>query len=237
MSFAVIAALVLGAAVLAGGVIALLYLTPQLYRWIQVRRWRHCPNVMVLTYDDGPDPETTVALLDLLDELEVKATFYVVGFRAEACPDVVRQISARGHELGAHSYSHQHAWKVSPWFDYRDAERGYRTLQEVAGIAGPYRPPFGKIALPTLLAMWARGRRVEWWSVATNDTDDDFPEPDAIARELTTRGERVVLMHSHHPEEHRRDYMLQVTRALVSEARRRNIDMITMAELASTTAS
>jgi hypothetical protein len=81
--------------------------------------------------------------------------------------------------------------------------------------------------------MRARGRRVEWWSVATNDTDDVLPAPEAVAADLAARGERVVLMHSHHDEAHRREFMMQVTRALVTEARRRNISMVTMAELAS----
>ena len=218
--------------VLAAGAVGLLYLGPQLFRWFQVRRWRRAGNVMALTYDAGPDPETTPALLDLLDELGVRATFYLVGFRAEACPDMVRLIAERGHEVGAHSYSHKHAWKVPPWFDYRDAERGYRTLERIAGAAGPYRPPFGKIALPTLVGMLAKGRRVEWWSVPTNDTDDEFEDPETLARDLAERGERVILMHSHHPERHRRDFMLTMTRALVGEARRRGIRMVTMSELA-----
>jgi peptidoglycan/xylan/chitin deacetylase (PgdA/CDA1 family) len=231
MSIALISAVVVGVVLTVTTLAVLLYLTPQLYRWLQVRRWRRCRNAMALTYDDGPDPVTTTTLLDLLDELGAKATFYVVGFRAEAYPEVVREISRRGHELGAHSYSHRHAWKVWPWFDYRDAERGYQTLRAIAGVSGPYRPPFGKIALSTLIAMRARGRRVDWWSAVTNDHEDTFPDANALAAELAARHDPVVLMHSHHAEAHRREFMLEATRALVLQARQRGMTVVTMSEL------
>lgn len=224
---ALITGFVVSLALIAG----VLYLIPQLYRWIQLRRWRRLSGVMALTYDDGPDQETSVALLDLLQELDVKATFYLVGFRAERAPDVVEMLSAQGHELGTHSYSHKHAWRIAPWVDCNDAERAYRTLGPVVGHTAPYRPPFGKISLLTLVAMLARGRRVEWWTRPTNDTSDEFDDPDRLASAIVDEGQPVVLMHSHHEERHRREFMLNVTRALVSEARKRNIRLVTMREL------
>lgn len=220
------------------GVLSLLsvcvtFLTPQLYRWTQVRRWRRSSHAMALTYDDGPDPLTTVQLLELLDELNVKATFYLVGFRAEACPEVVHRIQAHGHEVGSHSYSHFHAWKVWPWTDLNDVARGHRTIAKLIGHERvPFRPPFGKVSLPTLLAMRLRGHRVEWWSAPTNDTDDSFRDPVELSTELVARREPVVLMHSFHAEQHRRDYMLSLTRALVLEARRIGVEFVTMEDLA-----
>ena len=60
-----------------------------------------------LTFDDGPDPENTPRLLDVLDRHRARATFFMVGERAARHPDLVRRVAAAGHEIGNHSFSHQ----------------------------------------------------------------------------------------------------------------------------------
>src|SRR5262245_65290978 len=60
---------------------------------------------VALTFDDGPDPRSTSAILDLLDEAGAKATFFVIGSKAEAHPELVRRIHDRGHAIGVHSYA------------------------------------------------------------------------------------------------------------------------------------
>jgi len=227
------ATLALTAPVLLGAAaVGVVFVSPQLYRWRQVRGWRRERRAMALTYDDGPDTVTTVALLDLLDELGVKATFYLVGFRAEACPEVVRRIHRAGHEVGSHTQSHRNAWRIWPWTEARDASRGHDTIANIIGeTPGCYRPPFGKVSLPNFLALFRRHTRVDWWTVAIEDTVDTFREPRLVASELVTRAEPVVLMHCHHTEPHRRAYMLAVTRSLVTDARRRGLELVKMADL------
>ncbi len=61
---------------------------------------------IALTFDDGPNPAVTPQLLNLLDRYSARATFFVIGKFARACPDLVREISARGHSLGNHSHTH-----------------------------------------------------------------------------------------------------------------------------------
>ena len=63
-------------------------------------------GVVALTFDDGPDPEVTPAVLDLLEQARARATFFCVGRRAEAHPDIVAEIRARGHGVENHTYSH-----------------------------------------------------------------------------------------------------------------------------------
>lgn len=78
-------------------------------------RWPDAGNRVWLTIDDGPSADTP-ALLDLLDKHQARATFFVVGQRAAARPELVRQILARGHSLGNHSHSHPqaHWWRLGP---------------------------------------------------------------------------------------------------------------------------
>src|SRR5436305_246824 len=61
---------------------------------------------MCLTFDDGPHPDLTPRLLDLLADLQVRATFFLIGQEAEKYPEIVRRIAAEGHTVGNHTYSH-----------------------------------------------------------------------------------------------------------------------------------
>ncbi|HEY0105188.1 MAG TPA: glycosyltransferase, partial [Rhizomicrobium sp.] len=71
-----------------------------------VRQFGYAPGKIALTFDDGPDPEWTPQILDILKQKHVKATFFVIGGNAEAHPDLVQQIIDEGHELGNHTYTH-----------------------------------------------------------------------------------------------------------------------------------
>jgi peptidoglycan/xylan/chitin deacetylase (PgdA/CDA1 family) len=215
-----------------GVLVTVLYGLPQLYRAFQVRQWRGIKGKLALTYDDGPDDLTTEPLLDLLDELKAAATFYLVGCRGEARPKVLARLRASRHELGTHSHSHRNAWKSSPLHDYRDAMAAYDSLAACVEPTSPFRPPFGKTTLPTLLGMWYRGRRVEWWSVPTNDHADPTEDAAKHACRILDRGETVVLMHCRHTNSLRRTYMLELTRALVKEARARGVELVTMKQIA-----
>ena len=64
------------------------------------------PKEVALTFDDGPNPETTPAILDILDRHCVKATFFMVGIHAQKHPEIVREVAARGHTIGTHTWSH-----------------------------------------------------------------------------------------------------------------------------------
>ncbi|MCC5821683.1 MAG: polysaccharide deacetylase family protein [Phycisphaerales bacterium] len=214
-----VAAAILGTIVAAAVV---LYALPLLIRARQVARWRkRAPGHLALTYDDGPDDTTTPAVLDLLDELGVPATFYLVGFRSELNPQTAALVRDSGHELGTHTHSHKNAWKKGPIFEFRDARRAYQTLDGIVPPNAPYRPPFGKCSLPTLLAMYAKDRRVDWWTAPANDSRDEQPQPAEAARRLLDTGGPVILMHSHHAEPNRRAFVLALTRELVRQGRER----------------
>lgn len=217
---------------LLAGLVFAAYGVPLVIRARQVSRWRRLgKGVIALTYDDGPDPVTTRAVAALLADLDVRATFYLVGFRAERTPDAIDELVGHGHELGTHTHRHKNAWKMGPVREIRDANRAYRTLDAWVGADAPYRPPFGKISLPTWASMRRRGRRVDWWNTATLDTLDTFPDPEALAASIVEAGGPVVLMHCHHAEAHRRAFVLDLTRALVDRARGAGLRLVTVSEL------
>jgi peptidoglycan/xylan/chitin deacetylase (PgdA/CDA1 family) len=100
---------------------------------------------VVLTFDDGPDPKWTPVVLDDLDAAGAKATFFVIGKKAEAHPALVREIVARGHEVGVHGYEHDRLFSLrSEAFVQRDLERAKEVLGAIVGRTPVlFRPPVG----------------------------------------------------------------------------------------------
>lgn len=154
-----------------------------------------CDRV-ALTFDDGPDPASTPKVLDLLADLEVKATFFVVGEAVRRHPDLVRRVVAEGHAIGSHSMTHPVVRELSPGALVREYRQGRRALEAVIGCPAPlFRPPMGHIGLDGALVM--RGLQLQPW-IWTRDPFDY--EPDITSRILLERlgvlapGD-VVLLH------------------------------------------
>jgi peptidoglycan-N-acetylglucosamine deacetylase len=100
---------------------------------------------VALTFDDGPHPKWTIETLDALDAAGVKATFFVVGRKAEAHPEVVKAIVDRGHEIGLHSYAHDRLFALrGPGTWRKDLTRCRRVVERAAGKkVHLFRPPIG----------------------------------------------------------------------------------------------
>ena len=128
------------------------------------------PQHVALTFDDGPDPASTPAFLDALEELGVRATFFVLGERLARHRTLGGEIVARGHELGVHGWSHDRPWWPDP---QGETARLRRAAHEVAGTAGVaavwYRPPYGVLTGDRLLAARRCGLRPVLWSAWGRD--------------------------------------------------------------------
>lgn len=100
---------------------------------------------VALTFDDGPSPEHTPKVLDLLDEAGVKATFFVIGRKAEAHPELVRAIAERGHAVGVHGYGHSRMYAFLSAEAVRlDLARAIEVVEKATGEAPKlFRPPIG----------------------------------------------------------------------------------------------
>jgi peptidoglycan-N-acetylglucosamine deacetylase len=102
-------------------------------------------HAVAITLDDGPDPEVTPAVLDLLEQHQARATFFCVGERVAAHPLLARQIVGRRHEIGNHSYHHSHGFSLlGPTALRADIERAQHTLLTATGsTARLFRAPAG----------------------------------------------------------------------------------------------
>ena len=129
-------------------------------------------KVIALTYDDGPDPEHTAAVLDVLKAHQVKATFFLIGEKAEAHPELVQRILDEGHDIGNHSWSHKNLF---PFYSKKKMSDQLRKTDEaIEKITGRkpelFRPPFG-VTNPTVAhVIKERGYKAIGWNIRSFDT-------------------------------------------------------------------
>jgi peptidoglycan/xylan/chitin deacetylase (PgdA/CDA1 family) len=141
------------------------------------------PGEIALTFDDGPNAVWTPRLLDLLAKHDVRATFFLLGSRAEARPELVRRISAAGHTIGNHSWSHPNLARIRAGRVREELKRTSDTLEQILGAPVKFfRPPFG--ARRPVVFRVARELRMEpvLWNAMTSDWCE--PSAERIAEHL-----------------------------------------------------
>jgi peptidoglycan/xylan/chitin deacetylase (PgdA/CDA1 family) len=116
-----------------------------------------------LTFDDGPRPEVTPWVLDELDKWQAKATFFCLGKNVEMFPDLFREIKARGHATGNHTYSHIKGWGMDTGLYIRDVD----FANDLIG-SNLFRPPYARIG-PNQARMLGERYRVIMWDVLSRD--------------------------------------------------------------------
>jgi len=131
-----------------------------------VWRGRGDRRAAALTFDDGPDPETTPRVLDVLAEHDVRGAFFLVGRRAAAAPAVARRIAGEGHDLGNHTWGHRRLWLCGPRATAREVRGGHDAVAQAAGQAPRYfRPPWGLTNLALFPLLSELGTPCVFWSV------------------------------------------------------------------------
>ncbi len=150
-----------------------------------------------LSFDDGPHPQGTGAVLERLAEGRARATFFLVGEQVERRPALAAEIVAAGHEVGLHGYTHRcHLW-LAPRQVGDDIRRGAAALAEATGRPPRlHRPPFGLYSAATLRLVRRSGLEPVLWSRHGRDWSR-LATPHSIARRLVTnvRAGEVLLLH------------------------------------------
>jgi peptidoglycan-N-acetylglucosamine deacetylase len=202
------------------------YYSPVLWRHMCVRFWRQQTTqsgILILTYDDGPSETVTPRLLDVLCAYDVKASFFALGCNAKRYPAITERIVREGHDLGCHSDWHLNAWKVAPWRALTDITAGYEALSPWVRPDGLFRPPFGKMTLPTYWAVRARGAQTWWWTIDSGDTKDVLGAPVNVADAVAKANGGIVLLHDLARSKEREEFVLDTTVLLLEMARRTSL--------------
>jgi peptidoglycan/xylan/chitin deacetylase (PgdA/CDA1 family) len=155
------------------------------------------PGAVALTFDDGPHPEGTPAVLRALEEARAVATFFLVGEQVERRPSLAAEIAARGHSVQLHGYRHRNLLRLTPRAAARDLDKGAALVEEAAGRAlRLHRPPFGIYSAAALVQVRRRGWGPTLWSRWGRDWRRRAT-PAGIAAKATERlaAGDVVLLH------------------------------------------
>jgi peptidoglycan-N-acetylglucosamine deacetylase len=194
-------AFVAGGALAAGGVVnsvpSLAPVMPPLGRRLGIVLREEGLGGVALTFDDGPHPEGTPAVLELLREAGARATFFLAGEQVERRPALVAEIVAARHRVELHCHRHRNQLRLAPGSLLDDAERARAAIEEAGGQAvADYRPPYGIFSASGLRAVRRRGWRPVLWSQWGRDWDAGAT-PASIARRCTaTVGDGdVILLH------------------------------------------
>jgi peptidoglycan/xylan/chitin deacetylase (PgdA/CDA1 family) len=188
-------------------------------------------RTLVLTYDDGPSGSVTPELLDLLKRYNARATFFLLGRSVQQFPGIADRILSEGHDVGCHTDQHLNAWKVSPWRAIRDIDAGYKSLSAWVPPDSAFRPPFGKMTLPTYLAICRRGVSIGWWTIDSGDTRSPLPQPHQVVDAVVAQGGGVVLMHDLDRTRERNNFVLGTTALLLDEAVREKLAIERLSDL------
>lgn len=162
-------------------------------------------NKVALTFDDGPDPEVTPKILDLLREHRARATFFVIARHVEQHPALARRIVDEGHEIGNHTYAHPRLFNTRLTRGMlAEMQRAQQVLGQQLGITPRwFRPPVGLKNPHLPLAARKLDLRVVMWSRHARDTL--FSQPEHVARRVLKRiraGDIVALHDGHDRQTH-----------------------------------
>jgi peptidoglycan/xylan/chitin deacetylase (PgdA/CDA1 family) len=177
-----------------------------------------------LTFDDGPDPDFTPRVLDVLGEARVSATFFVIGTQARRWPELVRRAAREGHEIANHSYSHRHPWLMSARAARTEVRGGAEVVSDVLGTAPRFfRPPHGRERECMRDEAERGGQKTVLWDLSAIDWGP-FGRSAKIAQRLSAAAAGdIILMHDGRNEHNKPDQLLEVLPAFLANARERGL--------------
>jgi peptidoglycan-N-acetylglucosamine deacetylase len=195
-------------------------------------------RTIALTFDDGPNPTATPALLDLFDRYQARATFFVMGTHVRAFPDLAAEIVKRGHLLGNHTETHPRLNLTSPAQTRNELKRCAQAIQAAARVETKwFRPPFG------YRSPWLDGivkkefaSEVVMWTTMPGDWKFSAPEP-LIQRLRSAGGGDIVVLHDgdHRVLEGKRAHVVGALEYWIPRWRDAGFRFVTLDEVASST--
>ncbi len=195
-------------------------------------------KVVALTYDDGPNPPHTADLLQMLDQHDVQATFFVKGRNVEAYPEQLTAVAVAGHEVGNHSFHHRLMIGVGREAMRNEVELANRAIEKVLGYSPVlFRPPWGAQGIGLKRALDELGMT----SIIMSDsgTDWEITDPQLIASAVleTVKPGSIILLHDGHGDvdepgqQHSRAATVAATGIIIESLRARGYRFATVGEL------
>lgn len=162
----------------------------------RLRRPSADSRTLYLTFDDGPDPHYTPELLDLLDQYDIKASFFVVARFAQQNPALLHRMQRSGHLIGLHSLCHKNGMLQPPHDAFQDFAQAVDILHHLGVPVRYYRPPWGHWNVVSLAQLHRFRMKPVLWDVMAQDWRADITAPEIAARLIgRTAGGDIVCLH------------------------------------------
>lgn len=166
-----------------------------------------------LTFDDGPHPEATPMVLDMLAGAGAKASFFCIGDNVRKYPEIYQRIIQEGHRVANHSYHHLNGWKTSNDAYLKDIKEAQALIDSEL-----YRPPYGRIRRAQIRALRSMGLKPIMWSLLSGDFDPQLSKEkcaQSILRNLAPG--HIVVFHDSQKALQKMQYALPLVLKLIRE--------------------
>ncbi|MFC4597780.1 N-acetylmuramoyl-L-alanine amidase [Cohnella hongkongensis] len=186
---------------------------------------------VALTFDDGPDQTVTPQILDILKDNDIKATFFLLGNRVQAHPDMARRIAEEGHAIGNHSWAHPKFDDISMEEALEEIENTQRVLEDTIGYRpNLFRPPYGALQQDKLDRIAEMNLAVVNWTVDTMDWSGVSTEEimERVREQIYPGG--IVLQHSAGGK-NGLENTVEALEQIISELRAEGYSFMTVSEL------
>ena len=198
--------------------------------------WTRSPDrrSVLLTFDDGPHPEHTRAVLDVLEKHNQRATFFVIGARAQEAPQLLAEIVRRGHSLANHSFQHAHTspfWAVERLAE--DLERAQKVLERASGKRPRwFRAPVGVLSPRVVSAARLAGLTLVSWTASARDGVSGATVPRSARRLVRAlRPGAILVLHDAAERGDRTPICPQVLERVLEAMHARGLRSVTLDEL------
>ncbi|MFD1956237.1 polysaccharide deacetylase family protein [Paenibacillus thailandensis] len=187
---------------------------------------------VALTFDDAPDPRFTPQILDILKEQHVRATFFIVGYRAEDHRELVRRIHREGHEIGNHSYNHPNYAELPLEQFQNQILRTDRAIRKIAGYSPRFiRPPYGELRSRQMRWLSEHDYTVVNWDVDSVDWRNTASSDVLMNIRKTLRPGSIVLQHAGGGDGQDLSGTIAALPALIEELKEQGFDIVPLSEL------
>lgn len=192
--------------------------------------------LIALSFDDGPHPDVTPRILELLARTKTRATFFVIGRNAAVRRELITLMGAEGHEVANHTWSHRVLTLIRPPAAAEEIRRGAAAIGSVTGSRPSLlRPPQGSVTDPVVDLANEAGERVVLWSVALDE--GSIRDESLVEEAARLRAGDIILAHDVCPTASREECLRLIPRAVawlsafIDAARARGLKFVTVSEL------
>lgn len=183
---------------------------------------------IALGFDCGYGNRYTEYILDMLDEYQAKATFFVTGYFIQGFPEMLREIHERGHEIGNHTMTHPRLGGMAELSEiYREIEGVNQGVYDTVGVRPRVmRPPFGSCSVDAAAVSRMTCCEVVYWTMDSLDWDPDCPAERIIRRATENMGEGcIILFHNSAPKTE------ETLRAILEDYKAKGLEIVSVSEL------